>query len=71
MTDSKKNKPRYGVRVFKVSEDTLIIKQTIKSGSRPTDHYVIDGQKECHVSIDDDSAIADAIRNGVAGKLRE
>jgi len=43
-------KPKYGVRVFKVS-------------------YVIDGQKERHVKVNDDSSIADAVRDGIAGKL--
>ncbi len=70
MGDSGNYVPKYGVRIFKVSESTLLIKQTIKSGSRPNDAYVIDGQKERHVNIDDDSAIASAVRDGIAGKLK-
>lgn len=71
MANVKNNdEPKYGVRVFKVSEATLLIKQTIKSGKGKTDEYVIDGQKERHVKIDDDSAIADAVRDGVAGRLK-
>lgn len=60
---------KYGVRVFKVSEKTLLIKQTIKRGCNQNDPYVIDGQKERHVNINDDASIADAIRDGVSGKL--
>ena len=69
MTKDINGKIRYGVRVFKVSEETLLIKQTIKRGNSPNDPYVIDGQKEWHVKIGNDSAIADAVRNGVSGKL--
>lgn len=72
VTNDDKNineKPKYGVRVFKVSEKTLLIKQTIKRGGTQNDPYVIDGHKERHVKINDDSAIADAVRDGVSGKL--
>jgi len=70
MANEKNEEPKYGVRIFKISEDTLLIKQTIKRGNRPTDEYVIDGQKERHVEIGDDSAIADAVRDGVTGRLK-
>ena len=69
MIDKSKYVPKYGVRIFKMSERILLIKQTIKSGSRPNDEYVIDKHKERHVDITDDSAIADAIRDGIAGML--
>lgn len=69
MADVNKDKPKYGVRIFKISEDTLLIKQTIKRGNDQNDAYVIDGQKEQHVNIHEDSKIVDAVRNGVAGKL--
>lgn len=69
MTDSK-NISKYGVRIYKVSDRMLLVKQTIKSGSRQNDAYVIDEQKECHVNIDDDVSIANAVRNGIAGKLK-
>ena len=69
MTNDICEKNKFGVRVFKVSEETLLIKQTIKRGSNPNDPYVIDGQKERHVKINDDSAIANAVRDGVSGKL--
>ena len=62
-------KPKYGVRVFKVSEKTFLVKQTVKKGRNQNDPYVIDGQKERHVKVNDDSSIADAVRDGIAGKL--
>lgn len=70
MTDCKMDVPKYGVRIYKVSDSMLLVKQTIKSGSRQNDAYVIDEQKECHVNVDDDIAIANAVRNGIAGKLK-
>ena len=70
MTKSKNVKQKYGVRIFKMDEYTLLIKQTVKSGSGPTDEYIIDGHKERHVEIDDDSGIADAVRDGVNGRLK-
>lgn len=69
MTNAIDEKGKYGVRVFKISDETLLIKQTIKKGKNQNDPYVIDGQKEKHVNIHDDSAIANAIRDGVFGKL--
>ena len=69
MKNKTDEKGKYGVRVFKISDETLIIKQTIKKGEDQNAPYVIDGQKERHVKINDDSGIADAIRDGVLGKL--
>lgn len=69
MTKDIDEKVKYGVRIFKISEETFLIKQTIKKGLSQNDPYVIDGQKERHVKISDDSAIADAVRDGVSGKL--
>jgi len=70
MTISQNNVPKYGVRIYKVSDNTLLVKQTIKSGRRQNETYVIDEQKERHVDIDDDEAIANAVRDGIAGKLK-
>jgi len=69
MTMDLNEKNKYGVRVFKVSGETLLIKQTVKSGSNSNDPYIIDDHKERHVKINDDSAIAEAVRDGVYGKL--
>ena len=70
MADAKNEKPKYGVRISKLTENRLIVKQTIKRGSGQNDPFVIDGHKEKHVNINNDSEIADAVRNGVAGKLK-
>jgi len=70
MAKSKNVKRKYGVRVFKMDKYTLLIKQTVKSGSGTTDEYIIDGQKERYVEINDDSGIADAVRDGVTGQLK-
>ena len=70
MTSSKSDVHKYGVRIFKVSDSILLVKQTIKSGSRPNDAYVIDGHRERHVSINDDSAIANAVRDAITGELK-
>jgi hypothetical protein len=44
---------KYGVRVFKISDETLLIKQTIKKGKSQNAPYVIDGQRERHVKINE------------------
>lgn len=63
------DKTKHGARVFQVSDTVLLIKQTIKRGKDPNDPYVIDEQKECHVNINDDRVIAQAIRNAIQGAL--
>ena len=69
ITKDTDEKVKYGVRIFKVSDKRLLIKQTIKKGHNQNDPYVIDGQKERHVKISDDTAIADGVRDGVSGQL--
>lgn len=59
-------KPKYGARVYGM-RGRLLVKQTVLRGVPP--EYVIDEQKERHVSENDDSAIARAIRDAVAGNL--
>jgi len=64
------NKPgKHGARVFQVSDSVLLIKQTVKRGQGPNAPYVIDEQKKHHVDINDDTAIANGIRDAVKGKL--
>ena len=53
MINGNDEKRKYGVRVFKISDEKLLIKQTIKKGKSQNSPYVIDGQKERHVKIDD------------------
>ena len=69
MTEKSQESRKYGARVFKVSNDTLLIKQTVKRGRGQNDPYVIDEQKEKHVNLGDDAQIASAIRDAMEGKL--
>jgi len=59
---------KYGARVYKLPKQFLV-KQTLRRGSSPA--YVVDGQRERHVSPSDDAAIAQAIRDALSGKLQE
>jgi hypothetical protein len=45
----------------------LIVKQTVKNKAG---RFIIDGQKERFVLLSDDKAIASAIRDALAGKLK-
>ncbi len=62
-------KAKFGARVYLTSEDTLLIKQTIKSGPSTNADYVIDRQREKFVGLDEDAEIGKAIREALAGKL--
>jgi hypothetical protein len=57
---------KYGARVYRLA-DKLLVKQTVLRGTPP--EYVIDEQRERHVSDGDDAAIAGAIRDAVSGRL--
>jgi hypothetical protein len=58
----------HGARIYPPNKKTgrLIIKQTVKSKAG---NFIIDGHKEAFVSLNDDEAIATAIRDALAGKL--
>ena len=58
--------PKFGARVYLLA-GKLLVKQTVLRGTPP--EYVVDEQKERHVSNADDTAIARAIRDAVAGRL--
>jgi hypothetical protein len=58
--------PKHGARVYRVGEK-ILVKQTVLRGV-PAE-YVIDEQRERHVSEEDDAAIAAAIRDAVDGLL--
>ncbi len=63
----------YGVRIYPVNTEYILIKQTVKKTGSKT--YVIDHksdgtQKEKHIGINDDKSIADAIRHALTGNLR-
>ena len=61
--------PKYGARVYLVGENTVLIKQTIKSG----DKYKIEDtyDKERHVDLHDSNGIGRAIQDALGGKLQE
>ena len=66
----------YGARVYRMDQDRILVKQTIKKENRITssERYVIDtlndgAHKESHVDINDDKAIADGIRRALDGQL--
>lgn len=59
----------YGARVYKIDEKTILIKQTVKKRRDQNSPYVIDEQKETHVDITDDAAIANALRRAICGQL--
>lgn len=66
--------PKYGARVYALPSGTILIKQTVKSGSKYTDEYVIDTHSdgshiEIHVTASNDHDIADAVRRAVSGTL--
>ncbi len=58
--------PKFGARVYALS-GKLLIKQTVLRGTPP--EYVIDGDREKHVALEDDAAIASALRDAVSGVL--
>jgi len=57
---------RYGARVYRVGS-RLLVKQTVLRATLP--EYVIDEQRERHVSPDDDGAVAAAVRDAISGEL--
>jgi hypothetical protein len=61
--------PRYGARVFQHSDGVILVKQTVKRGTRQNDPYTIDEQRERFVNPDDDIALAQAVRAALAGEL--
>ncbi len=60
---------KYGAKVYQVSKSVLLIKQTVKRGTGQNAPYVIDGHKEAHANLDDDAAIANAVRSAIKGNL--
>lgn len=61
--------PKYGARLYKMDEGTLLVKQTVKSGGGHTDPYVVDEDREEYVDLNDDRAIARAVRRALNGEL--
>jgi hypothetical protein len=67
MNSTKSKLPKFGARVYLLPSKKLLVKQTTLRGEPP--EYVIDEHKEQHVSVNNDVAIADAIRKAVSGEL--
>ncbi len=66
------NDDRYGVRIYPLSSDVVLIKQTVKR--RGSERYVVDTSLdgthiEAHIDKSDRSAIADAVLCALRGKL--
>lgn len=64
---------KFGARVYPLGKKRLVIKQTVKSGTGYTDRYKATDpyHHERHVNVNDDAAIAQAIREALTGTLRE
>ena len=64
---------RFGVRVYLMGEDTVLLYQTVKRGKQQNSPYVVDQNPartgELFVDIDDDKGIADAVRAALRGEL--
>jgi hypothetical protein len=55
-----------GARVYRLDTHRILVKQTVQTLQG---RYVIDEQRERHVNLDNDAAIAQAIRDALAGEL--
>jgi hypothetical protein len=63
---------RFGARVVRMADGTILIQQTVKSGPAQNDRYVIDRpleRLERFVDSNVGAAIVNAIRDAVAGQL--
>jgi hypothetical protein len=61
----------FGARVYKMNNKTILVYQTTKRGVAQNAPYVVFPrmQEGVFVDINDDKAIADAIRDALNGKL--
>jgi hypothetical protein len=63
---------KYGARVYQLDYEKILIKQTIQKeilGEYVVDTIDEDQHRETHVPINDDKAIADAVRTALRGEL--
>ncbi|MGI2335755.1 MAG: hypothetical protein ACRKGH_03815 [Dehalogenimonas sp.] len=63
---------RYGARVYQLDYEKILIKQTIQKET--LGEYVVDvmdkgKHRESHIPINDDHAIAEAVRTALRGEL--
>ncbi len=64
---------KYGVRIYPVDSDQILIRQTIKRYDSP--RYVIDRRedgmyRQIHLNLNDTASLIDAIRQALRGELR-
>lgn len=66
-------KKKFGARVFRMNDDTVLVVQTVKSGDQQNADYVTDHvgakNREKWVPWDDDALLASAIRDALQGML--
>ncbi|MBA7632140.1 hypothetical protein ES703_39683 [subsurface metagenome] len=65
---------KYGVRIYLVDSEKILIKQTVKKPASP--RYVVDTlqdgtHREAHIPWNETESIADAVRSALKGKLAE
>ena len=63
---------KYGARVYSVQPKVVVISQTVKpsnSKEYKLDLYSNGKQRKKHINMNDDKAIADAVRHALVGKL--
>ena len=60
---------RHGARIIALDNGIALVQQTIKRGVKPNSPYVIDNQRKRHVDLNDNAAVASAIRDALAGQL--
>lgn len=64
---------KYGVRIYPVDSDQVLIRQTVKRPDSP--RYVIDRRedgwyRQIHISVNDTASVIDAIRQALRGELQ-
>ena len=64
---------KFGARVYLMSDDTVLVYQTVKRGKRQNSPYVVDQKPEetgeRFLDLSDDSGIAEAVRAAFRGEL--
>ena len=62
---------RFGARVYPIPDSNRArVKQTVKDDNDSNDEYVIDDDRERFVDLNNDAAVAQAIRDSLAGNLQ-
>jgi hypothetical protein len=72
MTSEVETLQQFGARIRSMSDGTILVQQTVKSGPSRNDRFVIDqsaGKREKFVDADDDEALVQAVRDALAGRL--